>query len=113
MSQKPVVWLGSSLLDVRAFPRLARQRIGRALELVQDGHEPPDWKPMASVGLGVREIRVKIGTQFRVLYVARYAEAVYVLHAFEKKSQKTSERDLALGRKRLSMVQRSSTEKAQ
>lgn len=66
---------------------------------------------MSSVGPGVREIRVKIGTQYRVLYVARYAEAVYVLHVFEKKSQKTSERDLALARKRLSMVQRSLTEK--
>lgn len=111
MLQKPVVWLGSSLVDVRAFPRLARQRIGRALDLVQEGEEPPDWKPMPSVGPGVREIRVKIGVQYRVLYVARYAEAVYVLHVFEKKSQKTSERDLALGRKRLSMVKRSSTEK--
>jgi phage-related protein len=106
MPKKPVIWLGSSLAEVRSFPDVARQRIGHALDLVQDGHDPPDWKPMPSVGAGVREIRVRTGQQFRVLYVAHFAEAIYVLHAFEKKSQKTPPADLVLARKRLTEARR-------
>jgi phage-related protein len=106
MPKKPVIWLGSSLSEVRAFPSVARQRVGRALDLVQDGFDPPDWKPMPDVGLGVREIRIKVGRQFRVLYVARFAEGVYVLHAFEKKSQKTPMSDLALARRRYAGIGR-------
>ena len=106
MPKKAVVWLGSSLADVRSFPDTARQRVGRALDMVQDGLDPPDWKSMPSVGIGVREIRVRMGQQFRVLYVARFAEAIYVLHAFEKKSQKTPPPDLALARKRFATIGR-------
>ena len=71
-----MVWLGSSLADVRAFPDVARQRAGYALGLVQQGLEPPDWRPMPSVGLGVSEIRVRTGRDFRLFYVAKYAEAI-------------------------------------
>jgi phage-related protein len=110
VTEKPIAWLGSSLLDVRAFPKEARERVGYALDRVQRGLEPSDWKPMPSVGAGVREIRVKVGRQFRVLYVAKYAEAVYVLHAFEKKTQKTAQADLELARRRLARVRRSATE---
>ena len=67
---------------------------------------PPDWKPMSEVGSGVNEIRVQAGGQFRVLYVAKFAEAVYVLHAFEKKSRKTSQRDLEIGRRRYQLIRR-------
>lgn len=112
MTEKPVAWLGSTLADVRAFPKQARERLGYALDRVQRGMEPVDWKPMPSVGAGVHELRVGIGRQFRVIYLARYPEAVYVLHAFEKKSQKTTQRDLDLARKRLALVRRSSHERS-
>jgi phage-related protein len=73
---------------------------GFQLLRVQQGLEPHDWKPMASVGPGVREIRVHTETEHRVCYVARFAEAVYVLRAFEKRSQKTAARDIELARDR-------------
>ena len=110
VTEKPVAWLGSSLVDVRAFPKVARERLGYALDRLQRGLEPPDWKPMPSVGSGVREIRVQVGRQFRVLYVTRFAEAIYVLHAFEKKTQKTAPADLERARKRLATIRRSPSE---
>ena len=101
MPLKPLAWLGSALDDVKAFPDDARQRAGFQLYRLQQGFEPTDWKPMTTVGAGVREIRIQTGRAFRILYVAKYADAVYVLHAFEKKSQKTAARDLALAQQRL------------
>ena len=106
MPLKPLDWLGSTLDDLRAFPDDARQRTGFELYRLQLGLDPADWKPMASVGPGVREIRVQTGRQFRVLYVAKFAEAIYVLHAFEKKSQQTPKRELDLARQRLSELLR-------
>jgi phage-related protein len=93
---------------VRAFPEAAaaRQRAGFELYRVQQGLEPTDWRPMADVGAGVREIRIQTGQQRRVLYVARFAEAIYVLHAFEKKTQQTVQRDLDLARQRLAELTR-------
>ena len=73
---------------------------GRELERVQRGADPIDWKPMTSVGRGAREIRVHVNGELRVFYVATFPESVYVLHVFEKKTQKTSARDLALGQQR-------------
>ena len=67
---------------------------------IQQGLEPNDWKPIASVGAGVREIRVQVGTAYRVFYVARFSEGVYVLHAFEKRTRKTGKRDIELARAR-------------
>ena len=93
---KPVVWLGDSLRRVREFAPEARHEAGGQLGLVQAGEEPSDWKPMPSVGLGVNEIRVRIGGAFRVIYVAKFADAVYVLHAFQKKTQQTRKEDIAL-----------------
>ena len=100
MPFKPVEWLGDSRDRVQAFPADARGEIGFELWEVQQGKEPSDWKPMPSVGLGVNEIRVRTGNAYRLIYVARFSEAVYVLHAFEKKSRKTSKPDLELARKR-------------
>jgi phage-related protein len=94
------------LADIRAFPKEARQDAGFALDRIQQGMQPPDWKPLPSVGPGVNEIRVHSGGQFRVLYVAKFAEAVYVLHVFEKKSRKTSRRDIERGRRRYAMIRR-------
>jgi len=97
---KPVQWLGSSRADLKAFPGDARRVGGFQLHLVQLGFEPNDWKPFRSVGPGVREIRVHTGLEHRVVYVATFAEAVYVLHAFAKKTAKTAQRDVRVARAR-------------
>jgi phage-related protein len=98
---KPLIWLGSSHDDVRRFPETERQEIGFELYQVQCGYEPSDWKPMPTVGPGVKEIRVHGRNEYRVLYVAKFADAVYVLHAFVKKTQQTSKADIELVRTRL------------
>lgn len=93
---KPLQWVGSALAELRAFPDDARSEAGFQLRMVQMGDEPLDWKPMRSIGLGVAEIRIQRDGQFRVLYVARFPEAVYVLHCFRKKTQRTSRPDLEI-----------------
>ena len=99
---KPVVFLGDSLDRIREFPERPRRDAGFQLDRVQRGLDPDDWKPMTSIGPGVREIRVRNTTgAYRVVYVANFAEAVYVLHAFHKKTQRTSARDIALAQLRL------------
>jgi len=100
MPTKPVTWLGDSRQAVRKFPQLVRQRAGRQLARVQDGLEPEDWKPMPSIGIGVSEIRVREGRAFRLIYVAKFSEAIYVLHAFEKKTRKSPKPDIDLARAR-------------
>ena len=100
MSDKPLEWIGSAYSDLQAFPNDARRISGFQLRRVQRGFEPNDWKPMPSVGPGVKEIRIRTDLAHRVLYVATFREAVYVLHAFEKKTGKTARRDLELGRRR-------------
>jgi len=97
---KPLIWLGNSRDRVRSFPPAARQRSGFELRVIQKGRDPSDWKPMADVGLGVRELRIHTGDEFRVLYVAKFTEAVYVLHAFEKKTQRTDRDDIGLEQSR-------------
>ena len=97
---KPVVWLGDSLARVREFAPDARHETGVQLGRVQAGKEPVNWKPMPSVGLGVNELRVRVGDAFRVIYMAKFVEAVYVLHAFQKKSRKTARTDIELARQR-------------
>ena len=98
---KDVEFRGSSLEDLRAFPDGARREVGYQLDRVQRGVDPEDWKTMVGVGAGVREIRVRDeGGAFRVVYVAKFKEAIFVLHCFQKKSQKTSREDIALGARR-------------
>ena len=98
---KPVEFRGSALEDLRAFPQAARREAGYQLDRVQRGREPDDWKPMNAVGQGVREIRIRDAAgAFRVLYVAKFADGVYVLHCFQKKSQKTRKADLNLAGQR-------------
>jgi phage-related protein len=97
MVSKPVEFRGSALEDLRAFPEAARREAGYQLDQIQRGREPDDWKPMNAVGRGVREIRIRDAAgAFRVLYVAKFDDAVYVLHCFQKKTQKTSKADLNL-----------------
>jgi phage-related protein len=79
VAAKPVAWLGSALAALRAFPADARRDAGFELRRVQQGLDPDDWKPMPSIGPGVREIRIHTGLEHRVFYIATFAEAVYVL----------------------------------
>jgi phage-related protein len=106
MADKPLRWAGASLEDLRAFPDDARRQAGYQLRRLQQGLQPDDAKPMASVGAGVAEIRIHTGVAQRVFYVAKYAEAISVLHAFEKRSRQTRQADLELGRRRLAEVLR-------
>ena len=98
---KPVVFRGTSLEALRKFPEQARREAGYQLDKVQSGHDPTDWKPMPSIGAGVKEIRIGDETgAFRVIYLARLADAIHVLHCFQKKTQQTSKTDIELARKR-------------
>ena len=106
MPDKPLMWLGSSRRDLGAFPALARRLAGFQLRRVQRGLDPDDWKPMQTIGPGVREIRIHVAGAHRVFYVATRSEATYVLHAFEKKTQKTSARDLRVGRDRFGALRK-------
>jgi len=103
-----VAFLGDSRKRLREFPADVRRVAGRQLWRLQRGLQPRDFKPMPSIGRGVEEIRVwdQAGT-FRVIYTARRADAVYVLHAFQKKEQATSRRDLQMATKRFAELRRS------
>ncbi len=104
---KDIEFLGDSLDALRSFPDRARRAAGFALDQVQRGLEPLDWKPMSTVGRGVQEIRVREQRgAFRVIYLARLPEAVYVLHCFEKKTQRTPVRDIETARQRFSELMR-------
>jgi phage-related protein len=101
VDSKPVEFRGSALDDLRAFPEAARREAGYQLDQVQHGREPDDWKPINTVGRGAREIRIRdTAGAFRVLYVAKFDDAVYVPHCFQKKTQKTSKTDLSLAAQR-------------
>lgn len=104
---KRVIWVGSSLVDLRGFPARARHLAGYEIFLVQQGMAPSDWKPMPSVGPGVREIRIHSGNEYRVLFIASFEEGVYVLHSFVKKTQKTSRADIDIGRARCAELMQS------
>ncbi len=97
---KPITWLGDSLDQVRTFPDDARREAGFELGEVQKGLDPSDWKPLTVVGAGVREIRIHTENEYRVMYVAKFAESIYVLHAFAKKTQQTSKKDIELASQR-------------
>jgi phage-related protein len=101
MARKQPDFIGSSLRDLRAMPADLRSGIGHSLDLVERGQMPGDFRPMDTVGKGTYEIRVSGADGIaRCFYVARFPEAVYVLHAFVKKTQKTSNKDIQTGRTR-------------
>lgn len=106
------MFVGSAAEDLRAFPQVARHRAGYALFLVQQGDEPRDWKPMPTVGPGCREIRIRDegSNAYRVIYVCATAEAVWVLHCFAKKTQRTAKADLDLAAIRYRAMRTSATE---
>ncbi len=99
---KPITFLGDSLNCIRDFPEVARQEAGFQLSQVQLGRDPDDWKPMSTIGPGVREIRIREASgAYRVIYLATLPDRVLVLHAFVKKTQATPKRDLDLATRRL------------
>ncbi len=105
MNMKEVTFLGDSLDQIRSFPEDARQDAGFQIDKVQNGEAPDDWKPMKTIGKSVREIRIKESSGiYRVIYLANMEDAVYVLHAFRKKTQKTRKTDVDLARKRLKKI---------
>lgn len=99
---KRIAFLGNSLEDLRDFPEDARVDAGHQLYRVQNGLDPDDWKPMRTIGPGVREIRIRERSgAFRIIYLATLAEAVLVLHAFQKKTQATAQKEIELAARRL------------
>ena len=103
---KDLEFLGTSLEDLKAIDVEARHLIGYQLHRVQHNQDPSDSKPMTPIGAGVREIRVKTNNQYRVIYIAKLVKTVYVLHVFEKKTQKTSQKDIELAKQRFKLIKR-------
>lgn len=103
--RKPLAFIGNSMEALRKFSGEAKSSAGHQLDKVQAGQEPDDWKPMPSVGPGASEIRIweEDGT-YRVIYVAKFADAVYVLHAFKKTSQATPQKDIDLAAERYKLI---------
>lgn len=108
---KPIQWLGNSLDNVREFSEEGRYHTGFELRRVQSGEKPTDWKPMATIGPGVAEIRIHAENEYRIIYIAKFEEAIYVLHSFAKKSQQTPKRDLDLAAKRYKELQKERAKK--
>jgi phage-related protein len=105
VTRKPLLFVGSSHDDLKAFPDEARRDAGFNLDFVQRGLEPQSWKPMKTVGPGVKEIRVRDATgAYRVVYLAARPEAVYVLHCFQKKTRKTRKVDVELAARRFAQI---------
>ena len=97
---KDVVFVDNALDEIKGFSRDARREAGYQIDRVQRGGEPTDWKPMASIGPGVREIRIHDAGEYRVIYIAKFADAVYVLHGFQKQTQRTPKQNIALAKQR-------------
>lgn len=101
---KPLLFIGSSHDDLRNFPLEARKAAGFELWQVQLGLEPSDWKPISAIAPGVKEIRIRVLGEWRVMYVAKFADAIYVLHCFQKKTQKTRREDIELAQRRFKLI---------
>ena len=106
MILKQAIFIGATKTLIKRFPEDARRQAGWQLQMVQSGLEPADWKPMATVAPGVREIRIHQPQEYRIIYVARFPEAIYILHAFEKKTEKTPQRHIDTARAAYAEVQK-------
>lgn len=105
--EKQIRWVGSAYNDLLTFPKEARKEAGFQLGKVQAALEPTDWKSFDAVGAGTREIRIWVASgAYRVMYVSKFEEAIYVLHCFQKKTQATSKHDLAIAAARYRAVAR-------
>ena len=102
---KSIVWVGSAKKDLQQnFSSEARKEAGYQIYRIQSGLDPKDWKPMLAVGSAVREIRIHTENEYRILYIAGFEDALFILHAFVKKTQKTSRRDLELAKERFGLI---------
>ena len=101
---KQLLWCGNSYKVLTAFERAVKQASGFQLHLIQQGQDPDDWKPMPGIGAGVREVRVHVNGEHRIIYLAKFEEGVYILHAFQKKTRKTAKKDLDIAKTRFSEV---------
>jgi len=101
---KLLKFAGSSLSDLREFPAESRRAAGFELWQVQCGLMPSDFKPLLGVGPGAYEIRVHVEGEWRVIYVAKFSDSIYVLHAFQKKTRKTRKEDLELAHRRYRQI---------
>jgi phage-related protein len=109
--EKELRWIGSSYEDILDFPSTARREAGFQLSRIQAALDPHDWKPFDDVGGGVREVRIRDGNGvYRVMYVAKFEEAIYVLHCFQKKTQVTSKRDKEIAASRYRAIVRERNE---
>ena len=104
MKLKPIKWLGSAYKDLLAFSKAAKSDVGYQLDKVQRGEAPSDWKPMHNIGMNVKEIRIYAKNQYRVIYVANYADYIYVLHCFVKKTQQTRKSDIDIAKTRFKEI---------
>ena len=103
--EKQILWVGSAYADLLAFPKDAGKEAGFQLGKVQAGLDPTDWRPFDEVGAGTKEIRIREASGiFRLMYVAKFEEAIYVLHCFQKKTQATSRQDRAIAATRYRAV---------
>jgi phage-related protein len=101
---KQLEFVGSSLNDLKGFPLDARREVGYELDAVQRGLMPSDFKPMPTVGAGAYEVRINVKGAWRVIYVAKFENKVYVLHAFQKKTQATRQEDIDLAARRYKQI---------
>ncbi len=102
---KQIEFHGTSRKEIKKFPEQAKKEAGYQLMRIQHGLELSDWKSMRNIGQGVREIRIHTKNQYRIIYVARFKDAIHVLHAFQKKTQKTQAKDIEIARKRYKEIQ--------
>lgn len=101
---KEIEFYSRTLDEIRDFPEAAKREAGHQLDRVQRGYDPADWKPMPSIGKGVREIRIQEQGQYRVIYIAKLEDAIHVLHAFQKKTQKTRKQDIEAAKHALKQI---------
>ena len=105
VKEKSIYWAGSSYKDLLSFPIEAKQDAGYQLHRVQNGLNPENWKPFQTIGSGVKEIRINDdGSTFRIMYIAKLANKIYVLHSFQKKSQKTRPKDIEIAKVRFNAI---------
>jgi phage-related protein len=103
--EKPIYWVGTSYKDLLAFTDEAKREAGYQLHRVQNGLDPENWKSFQRIGSGVKEIRIRCNNNaFRIMYVAKFASKIYILHAFKKKSRKTNEHDIEIAKVRYNAV---------
>ena len=103
--EKPIYWVGTSYKDLLSFPDEAKREAGYQLHRVQNGLDPENWKPFKTIGVGVREIRITENRNaFRVIYIAKFSEKIYVLHSFQKKTRKTGAKDIKIAKIRYAAI---------